>query len=50
VNKDPLVILGNANEEGAKLREIKTKEPVKKNQLYADSADPCWRDQYSPGN
>lgn len=27
---DPLVILGNANEEGAKLREIKTKEPVKK--------------------
>ncbi len=27
---DPLVILGNANEEGAKLREIKTTEPVKK--------------------
>ena len=30
VNDDPLVILGNANEEGAKLREIKTKEPIKK--------------------
>jgi len=27
---EPLVILGNANEEGAKLREIKTTEPVKK--------------------
>lgn len=30
VDDDPLVILGNANEEGAKLREIKTTEPVKK--------------------
>ena len=30
VNDDPIVILGNANEEGAKLREIKTTEPVKK--------------------
>jgi len=30
VDNDPLVILGNANEEGAKLREIKTTEPVKK--------------------
>jgi len=29
-NDDPIVILGNANEEGAKLREIKTTEPVKK--------------------
>jgi len=27
----PLVILGNANEEGAKLREIKTKEPCEEN-------------------
>lgn len=30
VDDEPLVILGNANEEGAKLREIKTTEPVKK--------------------
>src|SRR5690606_27729339 len=30
VDDDPIVILGNANEEGAKLREIKTTEPVKK--------------------
>ena len=30
VGDDPLVILGNANEEGAKLREIKTTEPVKR--------------------
>lgn len=30
VNNDPIVIIGNANEEGAKLREIKTTEPVKK--------------------
>lgn len=30
VNGDPIVIIGNANEEGAKLREIKTTEPVKK--------------------
>lgn len=29
-NDEQLVILGNANEEGAKLREIKTTEPVKK--------------------
>lgn len=29
-DNEPLVILGNANEEGAKLREIKTTEPVKK--------------------
>ena len=30
VDDEQLVILGNANEEGAKLREIKTTEPVKK--------------------
>lgn len=30
VDDDPIVIIGNANEEGAKLREIKTTEPVKK--------------------